>query len=104
MAQLFGDEKYTASILEFLATTEVGMGGRQRTDITVGNFDGPEKRMVQQENPIVVSAKKTRIKTRKTKSTASGPAYHPDALALQPASDSFLPGSLWIIHIFSSQL
>jgi hypothetical protein len=57
MAQLFGDEKYTASILEFLATTEMGMRGRHRTNITVGNFDGPEKRRVQQENPIVFSAK-----------------------------------------------
>jgi hypothetical protein len=30
MAQLFGDERCTAAILEFLATTEVGMRGRLR--------------------------------------------------------------------------
>jgi hypothetical protein len=32
MAQRFGDEKCTTAILEFLATTEVGMRGRHRTD------------------------------------------------------------------------
>jgi hypothetical protein len=31
MAQRLGDEKCTTAILEFLATTEVGMRGRQRT-------------------------------------------------------------------------
>jgi hypothetical protein len=30
MAQLFGDERCTAAILEFLATTEVGVRGRRR--------------------------------------------------------------------------
>jgi hypothetical protein len=29
MAQLFGDERCTAAILEFLATTEVGLRGRK---------------------------------------------------------------------------
>jgi hypothetical protein len=30
MTQLFGDERCTAAILEFLATTEVGVRGRRR--------------------------------------------------------------------------
>jgi hypothetical protein len=32
MAQLFGDERCTAAILEFLATMEVGLRGRLRED------------------------------------------------------------------------
>jgi hypothetical protein len=34
MAQLFGDERCTAAILEFLATTEAGLRGRKARKMT----------------------------------------------------------------------
>jgi hypothetical protein len=40
MAQLFGDERCTAAILEFLATTEVGLRGRLRADEPGGGERG----------------------------------------------------------------
>jgi hypothetical protein len=40
MAQLFGDERCTPAILEFLAQTEVGLTGRLRSDLEGGGDDG----------------------------------------------------------------
>jgi hypothetical protein len=41
MAQLFGDERCTSAILEFLGTTEVGLRGGRR--LAGGEDDGEER-------------------------------------------------------------
>jgi hypothetical protein len=43
MAQLLGDERCTAAILEFLAMTEVGMRGREERQIASDEDDGGER-------------------------------------------------------------
>jgi hypothetical protein len=42
-AQIFGDERCTAAILEFLATTEVGVTGRQARQMASDEHDGGER-------------------------------------------------------------
>jgi phosphopantothenoylcysteine synthetase/decarboxylase len=49
MAQFFGDERCTAAILEFLATTEVGLRGRKARQIA-GDEDNRGERTGEDED------------------------------------------------------